>query len=60
LAATLEQLPPTVPGEFRQFAADALPRVRLIAPAGVQPFTDDHAPVEQVVHRIIWDFLSGG
>jgi hypothetical protein len=26
----------------------------------VQPFTDDHAPVEQVVHGIIWDFLTGG
>jgi spermidine synthase len=60
LQANLARLPDTMPTEFRTFAAEALPRVRTLTPAPqVQPFTDDHAPVEQVVHGIIWDFLTG-
>jgi hypothetical protein len=27
---------------------------------GGQVFTDDHAPVEQVVHRLILDYLTAG
>lgn len=52
-------LPDSLPAEFRQFAADSVAYVRS---GHIEPdaaiFSDDHAPVEQVVHEIIWDFLT--
>jgi hypothetical protein len=60
LLAHAAQLPKEMPVEFREFAASVVPRVRLLNPApDALIFTDDHAPVEQVVHRIIFDFLAG-
>ncbi len=53
-------LPDSLPAEFRSFATEAASRARVAAPpAGTPIFTDDRAPVEQVVHGIIWDFLQG-
>lgn len=54
-------LPEELPSEFRAFAATALAQARSLTPPSTAPiFTDDHAPVEQVVHRIIWSFMTGG
>lgn len=54
----LTQLSESLPAEFRTFAQRALPQTRLVQPEPTAIiFTDDRAPVEQVVHRIIWDFL---
>ncbi len=59
-AAQLAQLPDSLPAEFQTFANSALPQTRLLHPdADTVIFTDDHAPVEQVVHGIIWDFMFG-
>ncbi len=47
------------PPEVAGLIGEAIPRVRLLTPAADAPrFTDDHTPVEWVVHRIIWDFLT--
>ncbi|MBX3049849.1 MAG: fused MFS/spermidine synthase [Caldilineaceae bacterium] len=49
-----------LPAEFRAFVAQAAPRVRAATPPADTPiFTDDHAPIEAMVHSIIWDFLQG-
>lgn len=53
-------LPERLPAEFRAFVAQAVPQARVAAPPPDTPiFTDDRAPVEQLVHIIIWDFLQG-
>ena len=58
--ANAAALPATLPEEFLAFVAQALPQARLAAPPAETPiFTDDRAPVEQLVHGIIWDFLQG-
>lgn len=60
LRAAVADLPDELPLAFRSFAADAAERARPAAPpAGTPLFTDDRAPVEQLVHGIIWDFLQG-
>jgi spermidine synthase len=60
LATHVAQLPATLPAEFRQFAQQAAGQARLVPPSATTTiFTDDHAPVEQVVHGIIWDFMTG-
>lgn len=52
-------LSPALPPEFRHFAQDAISQARLAGPAPDTPiFTDDRAPVEQVIHGIIWDFIT--
>jgi hypothetical protein len=60
-ARAVAELPAALPEEFRRFAAESALRVRS---GEIQPdaviFTDDHAPVEQVVHGIIWDFVTSG
>ncbi len=48
------------PVEFQSFVATAREQVRLLPPGSSAIFTDDHAPVEWVIHRIIWDFMLGG
>jgi spermidine synthase len=59
-AANVAALPTTRPAEFRKFAHDALAQARVATPPVTAPiFTDDRAPVEQVVHQIIWSFLAG-
>ena len=58
--ANVAALPDSLPAEFRSFAAQAAFYARpATPPPGTPIFTDDHAPVEQVVHGIIWDFLQG-
>ncbi len=60
LARNVDALPDHLPAEFRAFAADAATRVRVAAPPpGTPIFTDDRAPVEQVVHSIILSFVAG-
>jgi spermidine synthase len=59
--ANFARLPESLPLEFRTFAAEAANTVRPATPQpGALVFRDDHAPVEQVVHRMIWSFLTGG
>lgn len=60
-AEQLAQLPASLPAEFQAFAQRALLQTRLLPSSSADSiiFTDDHAPVEQVVHRIIWDFMIG-
>ena len=59
LAANVAALSPDLPVEFRDFARSALPHTRPANPPADAPlFTDDKAPVEQVVHGIILDFLG--
>lgn len=47
------------PPEFIEFTEKTLGSVRAtkVAPE-IRPFTDDHAPVERVIHGIVWDFLT--
>lgn len=48
------------PVEFVDFARGTTAQLRVGgAPENVRPFTDDHAPVERVVHGIVWDFMVG-
>lgn len=52
------QVPQTWPPEVQAFVRTATGQIRQLTPAAdALIFTDDHAPVEQVVHRIIWDFM---
>lgn len=49
-----------LPVEFREFANRTLPAARIAMPPADTPiFTDDHAPIERVVHGIVWDFVAG-
>lgn len=60
LYTNIKNLPASMPIEFRKFAQAAQSHARTSpAVADVPIFTDDHAPVEQVVHTIIWDFMMG-
>lgn len=60
LQANIDRLPPTLPAEFLDFAQTAQTQARVFSPPPAAPlFTDDHAPVELVVHRIIWDYVQG-
>jgi len=63
-AAAVAALPVQQPAPLRTFAQAAVAQTRLVpppTPSAVLPIlTDDHAPVEWVVHRIIWNFLGGG
>ena len=47
-----------LPGEFRAFATTAVAQVRVEIPdLAVKPWTDDKAPIERIVHRIVWNWL---
>ncbi|MEX1020974.1 MAG: fused MFS/spermidine synthase [Litorilinea sp.] len=60
LYANVAALPAHLPPEFRAFAQTAQTYARDFSPhADAAIFTDDHAPVELVVHGIIWDYLQG-
>jgi len=59
VAANLVALFPSVPQEFRTFAQEALAVLRPAPASALTPFTDDHAPVERVVHSIVLDYLAG-
>jgi hypothetical protein len=60
LLANVAELPTILPVEFRDFATQAVQVARSAAPPSTSPiFTDDHAPVERIVHSIILDFLTG-
>ena len=69
-AANAAAISPSLPRQFRQFALEVagctsqstcdpnLSRVRAPDPPEDTPvLTDDHAPVERLVHGIIWSFL---
>jgi predicted membrane-bound spermidine synthase len=59
LAQNVATLPADLPEEFRHFAQTAQAYARPANPPQVHSvFTDDHAPVERIVHRIIWDYLQ--
>lgn len=52
---------PNAPLPFQEFVATSESQLRFVpAPQDTGVFTDDHAPVEWVVHRIILDFMMGG
>ena len=58
VAANIAALPSSVAHEFRQFALQSSSLVREAdPPVGTPVLTDDRAPVEQLVHKIIWSFL---
>jgi predicted membrane-bound spermidine synthase len=60
LSANVEMLPPALPAEFAEFAVEASQYARIASPPPETPvLTDDHAPVEWLVHRIIFDYLTG-
>ena len=59
-AQNIAVLPDSVPVEFRDFAHAAVTNSRRWGPpSDAIIFTDDRAPVEQVIHGIIVDFLIG-
>lgn len=61
LQANVGSLGEELPVEFRNFAAEASKYARVAEPPdGAPVLTDDHAPVEWLVHRIILDYLTGG
>lgn len=53
-------LPETLPPEFRSFAEESLLHARRVStPPDATVLTDDRAPIELLVHRIIFDFMLG-
>ena len=57
-ADNIAGLPEHLPGEFRAFAATAVPKVRVGRPdPDLKPWTDDKAPIERIVHQIVWNWL---
>jgi hypothetical protein len=53
-------LPSSLPDEFHNFVAQAAPLARVAQlPLDATIFTDDHAPVERIVHQIIVSYLRG-
>lgn len=70
--ANVTGMPSSLPRQFRQFALEVagcasqsscdrnLSRVRAVGPySDTTVLTDDRAPVERLVHGIIWSFLRG-
>lgn len=58
LVANVNGLPSETPAEWQDFAQRAVSQARTASPAAEAiPFTDDRAPVEQVVHRVVLSFL---
>ncbi len=52
-------LPTGLPVEFRRFAVGTESQARVAAPPASAPIlTDDHAPIEKIVHSIILDYLQ--
>jgi predicted membrane-bound spermidine synthase len=59
LLPNVASLPESLPAEFRTFAAEAATLARPADPPAATPIlTDDHAPIERIVHAIILDFLT--
>lgn len=56
-ARHLRSLALSYPEEFRAFAAAADPKEALPV-AGLEPLTDDRAPIAQIVHGMVWRFLQ--
>ena len=57
-ADNISGLPEHLPGEFRAFAATTVANVRAGRPdLDMTPWTDDKAPIERIVHRIVWNWL---
>lgn len=56
----IEAMSESLPAEFREFAQRAATQAHEASfPPEQQLLTDDHAPVERIVHSIIWDFFVG-
>ena len=61
IIAQSASLSSTLPAEFRNFASEAMTHLNTAKPTpDTLIFTDDRAPVEMVIHRIIFDFLARG
>ncbi len=60
LRRNLDGMANQLPEEFVDFASTATEFVREAAATDAPILTDDRAPVEQIVHRIIFDYLTGG
>ncbi|MEM7534511.1 MAG: fused MFS/spermidine synthase [Chloroflexota bacterium] len=53
-------LPDSIPVEFREFAQVATTYARTATVVEDAPImTDDHAPIERIVHSIVFDFILG-
>ena len=56
----VQNLPARYPAEFRAFAQRSLEQVSYGTPVpGTVPLTDDKAPIERIVHGMVWSFLRG-
>ncbi len=61
IIAQAASLSSTLPAEFHSFASEAMTRLNTVkSTPDTLIFTDDRAPVEMVIHRIIFDFLARG
>ncbi len=51
-------MPGYLSGEFRAFAATTVDQIRVEGPdPDLRIWTDDQAPIERIVHRIVWNWL---
>ena len=57
-ADNIAGLPGHLPEEFRAFAATTVDQIRVEGPdPDLKIWTDDQAPIERIVHRIVWNWL---
>ncbi len=57
-ADNIAGLPGHLPEEFRAFAATTVEQIRVEGPnPDLRIWTDDQAPIERIVHRIVWNWL---
>ena len=57
-ADNIAGMPGHVSEEFRAFAATTVDQIRVERPdPGLEIWTDDKAPIERIVHRIVWNWL---
>lgn len=57
-ADNIAGLPGHLPEEFRAFAATTVDQIRVEGPdPNLRIWTDDQAPIERIVHRIVWNWL---
>ena len=57
-ADNIAGLPRHLPEEFRAFATTTVDQIRVEGPdSDLRIWTDDQAPIERIVHRIVWNWL---
>lgn len=57
-ADNIAGLPGHLPEEFRAFATTTVDQIRVEGPdSDLRIWTDDQAPIERIVHRIVWNWL---